>query len=211
MKVEVGGVGVGVTVGEDAEDGALPGFGVDGVVKKGVAHELLAIEVNGERIVTGGAGEGLCDGGEVLGRCEGDLGAVRIGLGAGGRGEVDGGGLAAEEMGGGEGHAPRGRGAARGVNGAAAPCEGGDTHPRRVFALGGGGAPAGFAEGEQNRGVGDACAVVGDGDAMGGGVRRGDAQRGAGVDVEAGRFGAAGILQEFGENRGEAIGCCIAD
>ena len=82
MKVEVGGVGEGVMHGEDAEGDASPGFGVEGVVEIGVAREQLAIEVDGERVVTGGAGEDLGDGGEVLGGCEGDLGAARIGLDA---------------------------------------------------------------------------------------------------------------------------------
>ena len=86
----------------------------------------------------------------------------------------------------------------------------GKSHPRSIFAGGGGVVPAGFAEGEQNCGIGDAGAVVGDGDAMRGGVRRGSA-RGAGVDIETGSSGAAGVLQELGENRGEAIGEELGD
>ena len=59
MKVEVGPLGVGVALGVNAEVDAFPAFAVEGVVEKGAAHELLPIEENGERIVTGGAGEGL--------------------------------------------------------------------------------------------------------------------------------------------------------
>ena len=118
---------------------------------------------------------------------------------------MNGGGLAAEEMGGGEGHAPRLRGAGRGVNHAPASCECRKSHPGCVFAGGGGVVPTGFAEGEQDRGIGDADAVIGNGDAMCGGVGRGSAG-GVGVDIETGSSGAAGVLQELGEDRAEAIG-----
>ena len=199
VEVEVGPLEAAQRVVEDAEGDAAPALGMEGAVEEGLALHCLAVEGDAEGAVERGAGEGVADGGEVFLRDEGNRGAVREGGVALEDGDLD----LAEEAVGGEVDAPAGAGfedgaaAARGDR-AAALGEGVDPHAGGVFALRGLVVPAGFAEGEQHGRIGDAVAVVGNGDA--------DSVVGqlVGGDVDGGGAAAAAVLDELGEDAGDA-------
>ena len=202
VEVEVGVVEAGEPVPEDAEGETAPALGMDGAVEEGLPLAGLAVEGNGQRAIERGAGESALDGGEALVGDEGNRSAVRPGGVAFEHFRV----LLAEEAVGGQRDAPAGReiqhrtARTRGDR-AAALRQRVDAHAGGVLALSGVLVPAALAEGEEDGRVGDAVAVVADGDADGGGgLVLADGLRDHG---DAGGAAAPRVLDELGKRLGE--------
>ena len=157
----------------------------------------------GKGVVQGRVLDRLAHGGGVLGGGEGDRGAARPGGVF--RRRVTVASLLADEMLGVETHCPAGKEAGRG--GARAGCddaagtrEAEEAHAGGVFAIDELGVPSVPAVIQQDGGIVDAGAVVGDRDdvvvaAVGGAALNGD--------VDGGGAGAAGVLERFAENVGD--------
>ena len=190
MEIEVGDAPAGVAVLEDAEDQAAPFFRVDRAVEEGPPLDGVSVKGHRQGIMPGGRFEGGADRPRPLGGLEGHRRAVGQGRGIVRRHRR---GVAAQEVAGFENH-PLARVPARNTraDNAAAPREADESHPGGVLGLGDAGVPAALAEGEQEIGIGDAGAVVGDSDARGGGVLGRDGIGGHGNIRGA---GPAAILQ----------------
>ena len=212
-EVEVGLDVAAAAVPVDAEDEAVPALGMDGAVEEGLAFKRLAFERDRQRVVA---------------RCTGDRGAdhfrgyrgLELHGGAGwiGRAVVvpDLGVAPAHEVFRLEIHGPalpdvavrraRPRGdPAAAVREAENPHAGGVLAGHQVVA------PAVLAEAQQDRGVLDACAVVGNGHRQGFFGRIGRAVVGLAVvcgdgDADAGGAGPAGVLKSLREDVVES-GC----
>ena len=194
VEIDVGVPEEGRVVGEDAEDDAVPLFGVDRPVEEGLALQSVAVEHDRDGAVQCRPAQGGSHGlGGTVG-VEADRGSVR-GRGAF-VGDDRGVGLAHESLGRDLGAPARGverSGAGPGRDAAAAPAERVDADTGRVLAVGGGAVPAAAAEGEQDGGIGDAAAVVGD-EHEGAAVRRR-----LGGDVDPGRIAAARVGDQLDE------------
>ena len=204
-EVEVGLKVVLPAVPVDAEGESVPCLGMDGAVEEGPAFQRLAFERDRQRIVARGTGE---RGADHVGRlrglepysCAGRIGRAVV--------ASDQGFALAREVLRREVHGPALPGMAvvrtwaRGYP-AASVCEAQDPHARGVFAGHKVVGPAVLAEAQQDRGVLDAGAVVGDGHRK---ARFGRLGRVAGGlaqclhgDADSGGPGAARVLQDFEE------------
>ena len=181
---------------EDPEFDALPGFAVQRVVQEVLLVHERVVEGDGKRVMAGCCVEFGLDVVERVVGDEGDAGAVA----KRGVAFADWHVLLAEEGVGRERGAPTGQelgvvgGARPRSHGAAFAREGVEAHACRVFAPRGAVVPAALAEGEQQCGIGDPVAVVGNRDAV---AELGD---GVGDDVDAGGVAAASVLEKLAED-----------
>ena len=167
MKVDVGDAVARMAVLEDAEDEALPWFGMERAVEKGAALDNLAVDGNWQGVMPRGGLEESTDRVGRLGRREGDRGPMGPG-GAVVRDDMS--RIAAEEVGGFQHQAVAG--AWIPTENAPAQCaaparEGEKPEPGGIFCLGDAGLPAALAEGQQDRRIGDPGAIVDESNAGG--------------------------------------------
>ena len=197
MEVDVGDAVARMAVLEDAEHEALPWFGMERAIEKGAALDGLPADGDRQGIMPRGGVKECADCVGRLGRFEGD----RSAMGPGGAVvQDDMGPIAAEEVNRLQRQAvawawvPAGDAPAQ----RAAPArEGEKPEPGGIFRLGDAGLPVAFAEGQQDCGIGDPGAVIGEGNAGAIAIL---------LDGHGNARGAAtaGILQRLGENIGEA-------
>ena len=136
-------------------------------VEEGAAFDGLAVDGDRQGIVAGSGLEKGTDRVGRLGRFEGDRGSMGPG-GAVVRDDM--GRIAAEEVSGLQHQAAAGARILAGdapAQGAAPAREGEKPEPGGIFRLGDAGLPAALAEGQQDCGIGDPVAVVGEGNAGG--------------------------------------------
>ena len=165
MEVDVGDAVARMAVLEDAEDEALPRFGMERAVEEGAALDNLAVDGDRQGVMPRGGLEESTNRVWCLGRFEGDRGS----MGPGGAVVGDNiGRIAAEEVSGLK-HQPV---AGAWILGGEAPAqcaapsrEGEKPEPGGVLRLGDAGFPVALAEGQQDGGIGDPGAVVGEGNA----------------------------------------------
>ena len=167
MEVDVGDAVARMAVLEDAEHEALPWFHMERAVEEGAALDNLAVDGDRQGVMPRGGLEESADRVGRLGRLEGDRGSMRPG-GAVVRDDM--GRIAAEEVSGLQHQAVAGAWILAGDAPAqcAAPArEGEKPEPGGILRLGDAGLPVALAEGQQDGGIGDPGAVVGEGNAGG--------------------------------------------
>ena len=165
VKVDVGDAVARMPVLEDAEDEALPWFHMERAIEKGTAFDNLAVDGDRQGIMPSGGLKECADRVGCLGRLEGDRGSMGPG-GAVVRDDMR--CIAAKKVSGLEHEAAAGARILAGEAPAqrAAPArEGEKPEPGGIFRLGDAGLPVALAEGQQNGGIGDPHAVVGEGNA----------------------------------------------
>ena len=167
MKVDVGDAVARMAILEDAEHEALPWFHMERTIEEGVALDGLAVDGDRQGIMPRGGLEERADRVGRLGRLESDRGSMRPG-GAVVRDDM--GCIAAEEVSGLQHQAIAGAWVPAGDAPAqrAAPArEGEKPEPGGIFRLGDAVLPVALAEGQQDCGIGNPLAVVGEGNAGG--------------------------------------------
>ena len=165
MEVDVGDAVARMAVLEDAEHEALPWFHMERAVEEGAALDGLAVDGDRQGIMPRGGLEESTDGVGRLGRLEGDRGSMGPGS-AVVRDDI--GRIAAEEVSGLQHQAAAGAWVPAGdapAQGAAPARESEKPEPGGIFRLGDAGLPVALAEGQQDGGIGDPHAVVGEGNA----------------------------------------------
>ena len=165
MEVDVGDAVARMAVLEDAEHEALPWFHMERAIEEGAALDNLAVDGNWQGVMPRGGLQKGADRVGRLGRLESDRGSMRPG-GAVVRDDM--GRIAAEKVNRLQrqavawawvlaGEAP--------AQGAAPARESEKPEPGGILRLGDAGLPVALAEGQQDGGIGDPLAVVGEGNA----------------------------------------------
>ena len=165
MKVDVGDAVARMAVLEDAEHEALPWFHMERAIEEGAALDNLAVDGNWQGVMPRGGLEESTNRVGRLVRLESDRGSMGPG-GAVVRDDMR--RIAAEEVSGLQHQTVAGAWVPAGDAPAqcAAPArEGEKPEPGGVLRLGNAGLPAALAEGQQDGGIGDPLAVVGEGNA----------------------------------------------
>ena len=197
MEVDVGDAIARMAVLEDAEHEALPRFHMERAIEEGAALDNLAVNGDRQGVMPRGGLEKGADRVGRLGRLESDRGSMRP------RGAVvrdDMGRIAAKKVNRLQHQAAAGAWVPAGDAPAqrAAPArESEKPEPGGIFRLGDTGFPVALAEGQQDGGIGDPHAVIGEGNAGGISVLL----DGCGNAVGA---ATARVLQCLGENIGKA-------
>ena len=167
MEVDVGNAVARMAVLEDAEHEAFPSFHMERAIEKGTAFDNLAVDGDRQGIMPSGSLKECADRVGRLGRLEGDRGSMGPG-GAVVRDDM--GRIAAEEVSGLQHQAAAGAWVLAGdapAQGAAPAREGEKPEPGGVLSLGDAGLPGALAEGQQDGGIGNPHAVIGQGNAGG--------------------------------------------
>ena len=162
MEVDVGDAVARMAVLEDAEHEALPWFHMERAIEEGAALDGLAVDGDRQGIMPRGGLKESTDRVGRLGRLEGDRGSMRPG-GAVVRDDM--GRIAAKKVSGLQHQAVAGAWVPAGetpAQGAAPAREGEKPEPGGVLRLGDAGLPVALAEGQQDGGIGDPRAVVGE-------------------------------------------------
>ena len=165
MKVDVGDAVARMPVLEDPEHEALPWFHMERAIEEGAALDSLAVDGNWQGVMPRGGLEKGADRVGRLGRLESDRGSMRPG-GAVVRDDM--GRIAAEKVSGLQRQAVAWAWVLAGdapAQGAAPARESEKPEPGGVLRLGDAGLPVALAEGQQDCGIGDPLAVVGEGNA----------------------------------------------
>ena len=165
MEVDVGNAVARMAVLEDAEHEALPWFHMERAVQEGAAFDGLSADGDRQWIMAGGGLKESADGVRRLGRFEGDRGSMGPG---GAVVQDDMGRIAGEKVNRLQHQAVAWAWVLAGdapVQGAAPARESEKPEPGGIFGLGDAGFPVALAEGQQDRGIGDPLAVVGEGNA----------------------------------------------
>ena len=165
MEVDVRDAVARMPVLEDAEHEAFPWFHMERAIEKGTPFDNLAVDGDRQGVMPRGGLEKGADRLGRLGRFEGDRGSMGP-RGAAVRNDM--GRISAEEVSGLQHQAVAGAWVPAGDAPAqrAAPArEGEKPEPGGIFRLGNADFPIAFAEGQQDGGIGDPGAVVGEGNA----------------------------------------------
>ena len=165
MKVDVGDAVARMAVLEDAEHETLPWLGMERAIEEGAALDGLVADDDRQGIMPRGGFEESAHRVGCLGRLEGDSGSMGPG-GAVVRDDM--GHIAAKKVGGLERQAVAGAWVPAGetpAQGAAPARESEKAEPGGIFGLGDAGLPVALAKGQQDGGIGDPLAVVGEGNA----------------------------------------------
>ena len=166
-EVDVGDAVARMPVLEDAEHEAFPWFHMERAIEKGTAFDNLAVDGDRQGVMPRGGLEKGADRVGRLGGFEGDRGSMGPGSAVV---RDDMGRISAEEVGGLQHQAVAGARILAGDSPAqrAAPArESEKPEPGGVLRLGDAGLPIALAEGQQDGGIGDPVAVVGEGNAGG--------------------------------------------
>ena len=167
MEVDVGDAVARMPVLEDAEDEALPWLGMERAVEEGPALDGLAVDGDRQGIMAGGGLEESADRVGRLGRLEGDRGPMGPGSAVV---RDDMGRIAAEKVNRLQRQAVAWAWVLAGdapAQGAAPARESEKPEPGGVLSLGDAVLPAALAEGQQDGGIGNPHAVIGQGNAGG--------------------------------------------
>ena len=167
VKVDVWDAVARMAVLEDAEDESFPWLGMERAIEEGAALDNLAVDGNWQGVMPRGGFDERADGVGSLGRLEGDSGSMGPG-GAVVRDDM--GCIAAKEVSGLQHQAVAGAWVPAGDAPAqrAAPARQGEKpEPGGILSLGDAVLPGALAEGQQDCGIGDPHAVIGQGNAGG--------------------------------------------
>ena len=167
MEVDVGDAVARMAVLEDPEHEALPWFHMERAIEEGAALDGLAVDGDRQGIMPRGGLKESADRVGRLGRLEGDRGSMGPG-GAVVRDDM--GRIAAEEVSGLQHQAVAGAWVLAGdapAQGAAPAREGEKPEPGGILSLGDAVLPGALAEGQQDGGIGNPHAVIGQGNAGG--------------------------------------------